>query len=238
MVIQALMLIDIFSTFDPANSSLFSLSPLSFWLISFIPLLLLTTSFWISPSLHSWNSVSFLSTIFSQTTRTNISHLRPLIFIIPSIFLIIIIINLLGLTPYIFRSSSHLILTLSLGVPLWLSLILSAIIFIPKSTIANLLPRGAPTWLNPALVLIETIRIFIRPITLCFRLAANITAGHIVLSLIRVYSSSLFFLSSSSRSLLTVVTLGYTLFEVGICLIQAYIFSLLLTLYSDDHPLT
>lgn len=89
--------------------------------------------------------------------------------------------------------------------------------------------------MNPFLVLIETIRILVRPITLSVRLIANIRAGHIVLRLIGIYASSFVFISGVSFFLLLIVQFMYIVFEMGICLIQAYIFCLLLTLYADDH---
>ena len=77
----------------------------------------------------------------------------------------------------------------------------------------------------------------VRPITLSFRLAANISAGHIVLTLIRVYLVfSVFMLGRGVSVFLLFVEVGYTLFEFGICIIQAYIFCLLLSLYTEDHP--
>lgn len=102
-------------------------------------------------------------------------------------------------------------------------------------TIAHLLPEGAPTWLNPFLVLIESSSIVVRPITLSFRLAANIRAGHIVIRLIGIYASAAWFNRIVTIIILLLTTIGYILFEVAICIIQAYIFYLLLTLYSNDH---
>jgi len=100
---------------------------------------------------------------------------------------------------------------------------------------AGLLPGGAPDWLNPFLVLIETVRILVRSITLSVRLVANIRAGHIVLRLIGIYASSFIFISGFSFFILLFVQVFYIIFEVGICIIQGYIFCLLLTLYADDH---
>jgi len=75
----------------------------------------------------------------------------------------------------------------------------------------------------------------VRPITLSVRLVANMSAGHIVLRLIGIYRSSYLFINSLSFLVLLFIQVGYIIFEVGICLIQAYIFCLLLTLYADDH---
>ena len=77
-------------------------------------------------------------------------------------------INLIGLNPYTFSLSRHLIITLSLGLPIWLSFITSSALKNLKATIAHLLPDGAPDWLNPFLILIETTRIIVRPLPLSF----------------------------------------------------------------------
>src|ERR1043165_1298380 len=114
-------------------------------------------------------------------------------------------------------------------------LIISRFSHNPKKSTAHFLPDGAPDWLNPFLVLIETTRVLVRPLTLSFRLAANIRAGHIVLRLIGIYCASAWFSSLTTTIFLTISAIGYILFEVAICLIQAYIFCLLLSLYSDDH---
>lgn len=84
-------------------------------------------------------------------------------------------------------------------------------------------------------MLIETVRIIVRPITLSVRLVANIRAGHIVLRLIGIYASSYVFISGGGFLMLLRIQVFYIIFEMGICVIQAYIFCLLLTLYADDH---
>jgi len=116
--------------------------------------------------------------------------------LITALFLFLFCINLSGLIPYVFRPTRHLAISLSLGLPLWLSLIISGILFNPTSVIASLLPVGAPAALHPFLVIIETVRILVCPITLSVRLTANIRAGHIVLTLIGNYLTARFFISS------------------------------------------
>lgn len=230
------MIADIFSSFDPATCSSNSLSPIIFWSLSFFSISLLQSSLWPRFSRFSWIPTFPTEVINSQASRTFSLHLKGFPSILVSLFIILISLNLLGLLPYVFRSTRHLLLTLSLGLPLWLSLIIRAIVHAPKSFVAHFLPRGAPDWLNPFLVLTETIRISVRFVTLSFRLAANIRAGHILLGLIGIAGSSAIFTSVPSFISLTIIQLGYIIFEIGICLIQAYIFCLLLSLYSDDHP--
>lgn len=230
------MIVDIFSSFDPATSSLYCSSPLLFWSTSFIIFSIISSSIWASTSRISWPLFLSVNIINDQSSRTFISHIKGFPIIISSLFILLISINLLGLVPYVFRLTGHLLFTLSFGLPLWLALIIRGALWNPKEFIAHFLPSGAPDWLNPFLVLIETVSISVRFITLSFRLAANITAGHVVLGLIGAYASSALFSSVQSSISLTLIQSFFTGFELGVGLIQAYIFCLLLTLYSEDHP--
>nr|YP_009974947.1 ATP synthase F0 subunit 6 [Platynereis bicanaliculata]QNJ33921.1 ATP synthase F0 subunit 6 [Platynereis bicanaliculata] len=231
------MMLDIFSSFDPGTSSLNNLlPPLLFWLVSYASIMLFFLNMWITPSnlILCMNSVMVIMN--DQGSRTYGAHIKGFNSFIVALFIIIININLMGLLPAVFSYSSHLLFTLSFGLPLWFSLIISAITFNLSSWVAGLLPGGAPHWLNPFLVLIETISIMVRPLTLSFRLAANMSAGHIVLTLIGSYCAASVFSSPMSLIILLSIQVGYIMFELGICLIQSYIFCLLLSLYSDDHP--
>lgn len=229
------MIIDIFSSFDP--HSFMSLHPsTNLLLISRLIIISLTQlPFWLTPT--RFNSFTYMtySVIYSQLSRTYTNYLKGTTSVISSIFLTLILINLLGLNPYSFSLTRHLIITLSLGLPIWISFILSSFTKNTKASIAHLLPDGAPDWLNPFLIIIETTRVLVRPLTLSFRLAANISAGHIVLGLISIYGASALLSSTTSAITLLSTTLLYILFEIAICLIQAYIFCLLLSLYANDH---
>ena len=172
---------------------------------------------------------------FSQVARSLGRGIDGFGLLVATLFVALIVLNLRGIIPYVFSSTRHLLVSLTYGLPLWLSLVLSGFIYSTRAAIAALLPAGAPAALNPFLVLVETVRIAVRPITLSVRLAANIRAGHIVLGLVGNFFSSVCFLSYSVL-ILVAVQIGYRMFEFGICVIQRYIFCLLLTLYSDEHP--
>lgn len=233
------MLIDIFSSFDSYQFNSFSsFNKTINTIIITIPLIILLisiTSIWPSISRIPSIIIQPLYVIFEQNIRTKRKVLKGYSITTTSLFIIIIALNLIGLIAYSFSITSHLIFTLIFGLPLWLTSITSRVINNKKEFVAHLLPSGAPDWLNPFLVLIETIRISVRPLTLSFRLAANMTAGHIVLSLIGFYLSRAILSYSIYPIILIIVSISYILFEVAICLIQAYIFCLLLTLYTDDH---
>jgi F-type H+-transporting ATPase subunit a len=84
--------------------------------------------------------------------------------------------------------------------------------------------------LNPLLCLIELVRNLVRPITLAVRLTANLTTGHILIGL-----AGTAFNTSSLFILILIIGSFYFLFEMAVCIIQAYIFTLLPTLYTNDY---
>lgn len=149
-------------------------------------------------------------------------------------FIFILVNNLLGLTPFTYTLTRNLLTVRRLGVLIWLGLLISGFLKFPKIVLAHLAPRGAPLALQPLLVIIELVRILIRPLTLTVRLVANISAGHIVLGLIANTLRAL--VTRSYLPILLGIIILYNLFEFFVGAIQAYIFTLLLTLYSSEHP--
>ena len=230
------MLVDIFSSFDDQNQVFLSLYGL-IWIFSLTVMLVFRSSFWVKRPRWAELIFIFKETIARQVNRSYGAAIGGFAGLLSGLFLFLIFINLIGLVPYVFRTTRHLAISFSLGFPLWLSLIISGVVSAPGSVVAALLPMGAPAALNPFLVLIETVRIIARPVTLSVRLIANISAGHIVLTLIGNYlTTRLFFLPSVRALILLRIQIFYTIFEFGIGIIQAYIFCLLITLYSDEHP--
>lgn len=239
---QVLMIADIFLSFDPLA---YTPKHLPLFNISFIPIIIPITIFlffylrplWISQNQIHSSILLQLKFIWAQVRKTQYFHLKSGRHIISSLFLILIAINLIGLTPYTFSLSRHLLFTLSLALPLWLRTILSSLSWQPSKWLAHLLPTNSPNWLSPFLVTVETTRISVRPITLRFRLGANITAGHTVISLLSTYNIFILFSLPILILLATIlIQTGYFIFETGICFIQAFIFGLLLTLYAEEHP--
>jgi F-type H+-transporting ATPase subunit a len=88
---------------------------------------------------------------------------------------------------------------------------------------AHLIPVGTPVVLISFIVLIETVRNFIRPWSLSIRLMANIISGHLLISLLGDCGFFLIFLQ-----------IGLFIFEFFVCFIQGYVFSALLTIYSRE----
>nr|AFD94216.1 ATPase 6 [Platysteira chalybea]AFD94238.1 ATPase 6 [Platysteira jamesoni] len=155
--------------------------------------------------------------------------------ILTSLMIFLLLINLLGLLPYTFTPTTQLSMNMALAFPLWLATLLTGLRNQPSASLGHLLPEGTPTPLIPALILIETTSLLIRPLALGVRLTANLTAGHLLIQLISTATIAL--LSTMPMvSLLTLLVLFLlTILEVAVAMIQAYVFVLLLSLYLQEN---
>nr|AAM52447.1 ATP synthase 6 [Thryothorus nigricapillus] len=155
--------------------------------------------------------------------------------ILTSLMLFLLITNLLGLLPYTFTPTTQLSMNLALAFPLWLATLLVGLRNQPSISLGHLLPEGTPTPLIPALVLIETTSLLIRPLALGVRLTANLTAGHLLIQLISTATTALFSTMPAISLLTLTILFLLTLLEVAVAMIQAYVFVLLLSLYLQEN---
>nr|YP_009175632.1 ATP synthase F0 subunit 6 [Atrijuglans hetaohei]ALH16789.1 ATP synthase F0 subunit 6 [Atrijuglans hetaohei] len=223
------MMSNLFSIFDP-STNMFNL-PLN-WLSTFIGLLFIPYYFWLIPNRYFifWNFIlKNLHNEFKTLLGTNSFNGSTFIFI--SMFSFILFNNFLGLFPYIFTSTSHLTLSLSISLPLWLSFMLFGWINNSQHMFTHMIPQGTPNILMPFMVLIETISNIIRPGTLAIRLTANMIAGHLLMTLLSGmgpnFPSYLIFILISIQILLLIL-------ESAVAVIQSYVIAILSTLYSSE----
>jgi len=222
------MITNLFSVFDPISSVInLSLN----WISTFIGLLFLPSLYWIIPSRWSLIWFKVLDTLHKEFKILLASSPvgRTIIFV--TLFSLIVFNNSLGLLPYIFTSTRHLTITLSLSLPLWIAFIVYGWINHTQHIFAHLVPQGTPGPLIPFIVLIETIRNVIRPGTLAVRLAANIIAGHLLLTLLGRTGPSL---SLSLVTLLLISQILLLILEAAVAVIQSYVFAVLRTLYARE----
>nr|AFD94239.1 ATPase 6 [Rhodophoneus cruentus] len=155
--------------------------------------------------------------------------------ILTSLMIFLLLTNLLGLLPYTFTPTTQLSMNLALAFPLWLATLLTGLRNQPSISLGHLLPEGTPTPLIPALIMIETTSLLIRPLALGVRLTANLTAGHLLIQLISTATMALL----STMPAVSLLTLGVlfllTILEVAVAMIQAYVFVLLLSLYLQEN---
>nr|YP_010577967.1 ATP synthase F0 subunit 6 [Pyrrhura hoematotis]UZP15357.1 ATP synthase F0 subunit 6 [Pyrrhura hoematotis] len=155
--------------------------------------------------------------------------------ILTSLMLMLLTINLLGLLPYTFTPTTQLSMNMALAFPLWLATLLTGLRNQPTTSLGHLLPEGTPTPLIPALIMIETISLLIRPLALGVRLTANLTAGHLLIQLISTATITLLPIMPTASILTATVLLLLTILEVAVAMIQAYVFVLLLSLYLQEN---
>uniref|UniRef100_B2LPM1 ATP synthase subunit a n=1 Tax=Laniarius nigerrimus TaxID=1909113 RepID=B2LPM1_LANNI len=155
--------------------------------------------------------------------------------ILTSLMIFLLLTNLLGLLPYTFTPTTQLSMNLALAFPLWLATLLTGLRNQPSISLGHLLPEGTPTPLIPALIMIETISLLIRPLALGVRLTANLTAGHLLIQLISTATVTLASTLPAVSILTLLILLLLTILEVAVAMIQAYVFVLLLSLYLQEN---
>nr|APA19213.1 ATP synthase F0 subunit 6 [Solenaia oleivora] len=141
-------------------------------------------------------------------------------------FWVLILLNFGGMIPGGCSITTQLSAGLSLAMVWWFWPVLSGVCYSWEKFLGHLLPLGTPPLLCPLMVLIESVSVLIRPVTLAVRLVANITMGHLVLAL----------MEDNLIGKGSVIVGAYVLFEFFVCSLQAYVFMLLVSLYSVDHP--
>lgn len=166
---------------------------------------------------------------FKIILNNKFNYLNILIFIV--ILLLIFLNNFIGLFPYIFTSSSHLIFSIRFSLPLWFRLIIFGWLNNSNFIFSHIIPSGTPNILIPFIVIIETIRNIIRPGTLAIRLTANIIAGHLLLTLLRQRTiNSRLYLSTIIISIQIILLI----LEFSVSIIQSYVFTILRILYIKE----
>nr|WDR46568.1 ATP synthase F0 subunit 6 [Lasiopodomys gregalis] len=143
--------------------------------------------------------------------------------------------NLLGLLPHTFTPTTQLSTNLGMAIPLWAGAVILGFRHKLKASLAHFLPQGTPISLIPMLIIIETISLFIQPMALAVRLTANITAGHLLIHLIGGATLVLASMSPPTATITFIILTLLTILEFAVALIQAYVFTLLVSLYLHDN---
>nr|QUQ05571.1 ATP synthase F0 subunit 6 [Loxopholis percarinatum] len=201
----------------------------------FVPLFYISSSNRLLPSrpgtLCSWFLKTAAKQIMNPLNTTGQTWTKLLM----TLLLLLITMNTMGLMPYTFTPTTQLSMNIALAFPLWLATVLKGFKLHPNTALAHLVPEGAPALLIPALIIIETISLLIRPIALAVRLTANLTAGHLLIHLISTATMVLAQLMISIASLTLTLLFLLTVLEIAVAMIQAYVFTLLLSLYLEEN---
>ena len=174
--------------------------------------------------------VEFVGNTITEVSGKEGLKYFPMIF---TLFIFVLVCNLLGMIPYSFTVTSHIIVTFALAAMIFLGV---TIIAIYKHGIGKFLhfflPEGTPIFMAPLLFVIEFFSYLARPVSLSIRLAANMTAGHVTMKVIAglIITFGMLIGTVSMFPLL----LFLTGFEIAIAVIQAYIFTILTCVYLND----
>jgi F-type H+-transporting ATPase subunit a len=162
----------------------------------------------------------------------------PLVF---SLFMFILVVNMIGLIPYTFTVTSHIIITVSLALVVFLTVVVYGLYRHGLHFLKLFVPSGIPIYILPLVTFIEVLSFLSRPVSHSVRLFANMLAGHITLKVFGgfvVMLGSLGFLGSLGAILPLGMTVALTALELLVAVLQAYVFAILTCIYINDaiHP--
>jgi F-type H+-transporting ATPase subunit a len=162
----------------------------------------------------------------------------PLVF---SLFMFILVVNMIGLIPYTFTVTSHIIITVSLALLVFLTVVVYGLYRHGLHFLKLFVPSGIPIYILPLVTFIEVLSFLSRPVSHSVRLFANMLAGHITLKVFGgfvVMLGSLGFLGSLGAILPLGMTVALTALELLVAALQAYVFAILTCIYINDaiHP--
>ncbi|BAV58164.1 ATP synthase F0 subunit 6 (mitochondrion) [Ramazzottius varieornatus] len=218
------MMTSLFSSFDPM-SGFFSMNYLSFLTLLMSPICM--DFMFLQKSRNKFINLDMYASIESELKSTiSNSFKKGKTNILMGVFFSLLLMNLAGLVPYVFTSTAHMTVTLSMTLPFWLGFISFSLINNTNHFFSHLVPLSTPLPLSQFMVIIESVSQLIRPITLSVRLAANMTAGHILMGLA---SSNVTMLNLSSSILIMLIIL-----ETAVAFIQSYVFTILISMYMNE----
>lgn len=154
-----------------------------------------------------------------------------------TLFSFILIMNLLGMIPYVFSVTAHICVAIGLSLSIWLGVTFLGFHLHGIQFLSMFMPQGAPIGLAPLLVIIELVSYSARAISLGLRLAANISAGHMLLAIIGGFGWTM--ICAGGVALIgSIIPVGLifilTILELAVALIQTYVFTILTVIYIND----
>nr|YP_010363503.1 ATP synthase F0 subunit 6 [Atkinsoniella thaloidea]UNZ12604.1 ATP synthase F0 subunit 6 [Atkinsoniella thaloidea] len=216
------MMTNLFSVFDPCTGIL-SLN----WISIMIFMFMFPKNFWF---LKNKNTILFNNLLMKlHSELVSLMKYKGMSLIMLSMFVMILFNNIMGLLPYIFTASSHLVFSISLALPMWMGFMIYGWLNNTNHMFMHLVPIGTPSILMPFMVMIETISNLIRPGSLAVRLTANMIAGHLLMSLLGNNMNNVVLMISCMIFFIILM-----MFETAVALIQSYVFMTLTNLYSSE----
>jgi F-type H+-transporting ATPase subunit a len=180
----------------------------------------------------------FVADIIRNTVGEGGMRFFPLVF---SLFMFILISNVVGLVPYNFTVASHIIVTVALALLVFLTVLIYGFWKNGLHFLKLFVPKGVPWYISWAIVIIEVFSFFVRPVSHSVRLFANMLAGHITLKVFAGFVTMLGGFGIAGwlgAAVPLAMTVALTALELLVAVLQAYVFAILTCIYLNDalHP--
>ena len=173
-------------------------------------------------------SYIFIAKMMNDTAGPSAKSFFPFIF---TLFMFVLFCNMIGMLPYSFTVTSHIIVTFALAAIVFIGVTIIGFIKHGIKYLELFLPKGIPIVLLPLIVVIEIISYLSRPVSLSVRLFANMMAGHTMLKVFGGFVISLGLLGGWLPLSFSVALIGL---EILVAFLQAYVFAILTCIYLND----
>ena len=173
-------------------------------------------------------SYTLVSKMISDTAGSKAKPYFPFVF---SLFMFVLFCNMLGMLPYSFTVTSHIIVTFALAAVIFVGVTIIGFVNHGIKYLKLFIPSGVPLFLLPLIVIIEIISYLSRPVSLSVRLFANMMAGH---TMLKVFGGFIISLGIIGGWLPLSFTVALTGLEILIAFLQAYVFAILTCIYLND----
>ena len=173
-------------------------------------------------------SYTLISKMISDTAGSKAKPYFPFVF---SLFMFVLFCNMLGMLPYSFTVTSHIIVTFALAAIIFVGVTIIGFVNHGVGYLKLFIPSGVPLFLLPLIVIIEIISYLSRPVSLSVRLFANMMAGH---TMLKVFGGFVISLGIIGGWLPLSFTVALTGLEILIAFLQAYVFAILTCIYLND----
>jgi F-type H+-transporting ATPase subunit a len=173
-------------------------------------------------------SYTFVAKMINDTAGSNAKSFFPFIF---TLFMFVLFCNMVGMLPYSFTVTSHIIVTFVLAAVVFIGVTVIGFIKHGFKYLELFVPKGVPIVLLPLIVVIEIISYLSRPVSLSVRLFANMMAGHTMLKVFGGFVISLGLLGGWLPLSFSVALTGL---EILVAFLQAYVFAILTCIYLND----
>ena len=173
-------------------------------------------------------SYTLISKMISDTAGSKAKPYFPFVF---SLFMFVLFCNMLGMLPYSFTVTSHIIVTFALAAVIFVGVTIIGFVNHGVGYLKLFIPSGVPVFLLPLIVIIEIISYLSRPVSLSVRLFANMMAGH---TMLKVFGGFVISLGIIGGWLPLSFTVALTGLEILIAFLQAYVFAILTCIYLND----